>query len=391
MRIGISTYHSCLNDGAILQAYCLASALKERIRGAEVEIVDYRHPSERQVYGPPDDKRKKALSEFVDRVLPLSRERFEDEDPRKAHEYIAKNYDLLVVGSDEVWRLEYRRRWGGLWVDRGSPWTAPFPNIYWPDGDVGIRKATYGASVGGTDWRLIPRGDKRQMREILGGFSAIGFRDSRTRSFLRWLDPALEGRAEWVPDPTFALDWLSLVDRESVRRKLENCGVDFGRPRLGVVLSDSTWLERVVDQFRRKGFQIVGLAVPNCFSDVELFREDLTPPEWGAAFGFMDACLTRRMHPSIACILNGTPFAAVDFYGNALDEQSKLGDLMQTFGLLDYYYRYDKKSCSFEQLLQTCQRVTETPWPKEHVGDVTRSLQKRARDFIDALGSGLAR
>ena len=81
MRIGISTYHSCLNDGAILQAYCLASALKERIQGAEVEIVDYRHPSERQVYGPPDDRRKKALSEFVDKVLPLSRERFEDEDP----------------------------------------------------------------------------------------------------------------------------------------------------------------------------------------------------------------------------------------------------------------------------------------------------------------------
>ncbi len=391
MKIGILTYHSCLNDGAILQAFCLATALKERIRGAEVEVVDYRHSSERKVYGPADDGRKKALSEFVDHVLPLSRERFEEEDPCRAHEFIARNYDMLVVGSDEVWRLEYRSRFGGLWVERGSPWTAPFPNIFWPDGQVEIKKATYGASIGGTDWRLIPRGDKKQMREILDGFSVIGVRDSRTRSFLRWLDPALERRAEWTPDPTFALDWLSLVDREAVRHKMENCGVDFGRPRLGVVLSDSTWLERVVDRFRQKGFQIVGLAVPNRFSDVELFRADLTPPEWGAAFGFLDACLTRRMHPSIACILSGTPFAVVDFYGNPLDDQSKLKDLMGTFGLLDYYYYYDKRSCSYDQLLGTCLRVTEAAWPKERVEGVKKDLQKKAKDFIDALGSGPAR
>ncbi len=390
MRIGILTYHSSLNDGAILQAYCLSAALKERMGGAEVEVVDYRHPGEREAYGPVDDDRKEALADFVNETLPLSPRRFEDISPRGVHEFIANRYDMLVVGSDEVWRLEYRSRFGGLFVERGSAWTPPFPNAFWPNGCVGIRKATYAVSVGGTDWRLIPRGDRKQMREILGGFSVIGVRDSRTRSFLRWLDPALEGRAEWVPDPTFALEWLPKVDRESVRRKLESAGVDFGRPRLAVVLMDSPWLERIVDDFRKKGFQIVGLSIPNRFSDVELFREGLTPLEWACTFGLMDACLTQRMHPSICSILAGTPVAVLDFYGNTRDDQSKLSDLMRTFGLLENYYRYDKKRCSFEQMLATCRRLTEAPWPKEKVENVTKDLQRRAREFIDGLGAAQA-
>lgn len=391
MKLGIVTYHSCLNEGAILQASCLSSALKERLPGSEVEIVDYRYPSERKAYGPVDDRRKKALSEFVEHVLPLSRERFEDEDPRRAHEFIGKNYDMLVVGSDEVWRLEYMRRLGGLRVDRGSPWTPPFPNIYWPNGQVEIMKTAYGASVGGTDWRMIPRSDKRQMREALLGFSSIGVRDSRTSSFLRWLDPALEARSEDVPDPTFALDWLSKVNREGVRRKLENAGVDFRRQRLGIVLMDSPWLQRIVEDFRAKGFQIIGLSIPNRFSDVELFREGFTPLEWGSVFGLMDACLTQRMHPSICSILGGTPVAVLDFYGNAFDEESKLSDLMRTFGLVEYYYRYERNKASFSDMLATCRRAIETPWPEEKVQEVVKGLQGRARKFIDGLTAGQRR
>jgi hypothetical protein len=97
------------------------------------------------------------------------------------------------------------------------------------------------------------------------------------------------------------------------------------------------------------------------------------------------------MHACISSILSGTPVAVLDFYGNALDDQSKLSDLMRTFGLLEYYYRYNKESCSFEEMLRTCQRVTEAPWPKESIAKVTRSLQERAGDFIDSLGSGQGR
>ena len=40
-RIGLLTYHRSVNDGSIMQAWCLYQLLQRELPGARVEIVDY--------------------------------------------------------------------------------------------------------------------------------------------------------------------------------------------------------------------------------------------------------------------------------------------------------------------------------------------------------------
>src|SRR5262249_10538697 len=142
-------------------------------------------------------------------------------------------------------------------------------------------------------------------------FAAIGVRDATTEAFVRWLEPSLE--PEWVPDPTFSANLLADVDREKLRRKLESFGVDFSRPRAGLVAGNREATAFAAHKFRALGYKTVGFSIPNGVSDVELFgAADLSPIEWAAALGEMDLCLTERMHGCIFCILGDTPFIGID-------------------------------------------------------------------------------
>lgn len=45
MKIGILTYHRMVNDGSVMQAYCLFQLLRRFIPEAFIEIIDYRPKS----------------------------------------------------------------------------------------------------------------------------------------------------------------------------------------------------------------------------------------------------------------------------------------------------------------------------------------------------------
>ncbi len=388
MKIGILTLHAGINEGAMLQAWSLVENLRNALPGAEVEIVDHRYlTKQRKTYGAmPRTDRTEALEAFLEERLPLSSRRFVTDDHRETLEYINQSYDALVVGSDEVWKLHYRRRFGGLITVQDNPWQPPFPNVYWPDQSVKICKVSYAASVGNMDWLRIPRRHASHIREILDGFSLLGVRDRRARDFLRWLYPEGPDRAEWVPDPTFSVDLLGLVDRDRLKAKLEAFGVDFSRPRLGIVLWDRRWkrlLARGVQLFRDEGYQVVGMSMENQMADVELFSRGLSPLEWLATFGCFDRCLLQRMHPVIACLLNGTPFAVVDFYRNTLSEMTKLTDLLTSFDLLDYYYYWWWRS--EEQFLGNCERLLREPWPAARVAGTVQRFRSRSAEFTSRL------
>ena len=51
MKIGILTFHRPINYGAYLQAFSLQDRLKEYLREATIEIVDYIAPKERKKSG----------------------------------------------------------------------------------------------------------------------------------------------------------------------------------------------------------------------------------------------------------------------------------------------------------------------------------------------------
>jgi hypothetical protein len=383
-RIGVLTLHSGYNEGAILQSFCVATNLQRNLPDSKVEIIDHRYPSKDKAYGPVRDDKTRVLSDFVDHSLPLSKKRFIADDHRDTFKFIMENYRAVITGSDELWKLKYSRRFFGLASEQIDPWRPAFPNVYWPDESIRIPKIAYAVSIGQTDRRTIPKKHIKRMKRILSQYTLLGVRDQHTMSFLKWLDTEIAVKAEWVPDPTFSTDIVSLVDKEMLKQRLQDWGVDLGRPRICTVLRDSPKLnDNIINEIKKKGFHIVSISLPNSIADVELSDKGFTPLEWFVVFGLMDFCISQRMHSCISCILHDTPFIAVDFYSNPMDGESKMKDLMQSFNLLDYYF--DASKDSPEKLQVMVKSLFSKPWPVLEITQKRILFQNRSKEFTNKI------
>jgi hypothetical protein len=382
-NIGILTLHSGFNEGGILQAFCIASHLQSSLINSKVEIIDHRYPNKVRAYGPVRDEKTRVLNDFVDHALPLSRKRFLSDDHVDTFQCINEDYDAVVTGSDELWKLKYTKRYFGIISEQKDPWCPAFPNVYWPDEIIKIPKIAYAASVGKTEWQTIPLKHITRMKSILADYSLLGIRDQRTMSFMEWLDRNLADKAEWVPDPTFSIDIFSFIDKEMLKQKLQQYGVDFDRPLICTVLRDVQGINEFIQEMKKKGFQIVGSTLPNSVADVALFDKGFTPLEWAGIFGFMNFCISQRMHACISCILQDTPFIAVDFYSNPTDDDTKLKDLMRSFDLLDYHYQVGKDSP--EKFHEIGENLISKPWPAKEIAQKRLLFQNRSKEFTEKI------
>lgn len=175
LKIGVLTFHRCINYGSYWQARCLAEGLQAR--GHDAVILD--HESRRvnlaewkcayrptlPTHVPETDYilyREKIEKFFrIFETLPLS-PRFPLEQ-REAME----NYDAVVVGSDEVWNLFH-------------PWYGKC-SLFYGDGIKADRLIAYAASFGNypASWGL-----EQQWAEKLQNFDAIAVRDSNSQTII---------------------------------------------------------------------------------------------------------------------------------------------------------------------------------------------------------------
>ena len=114
-KIGIMTFHTAYNYGAVLQAYALQNTLIEL--GKENEIIDYKCPTFISDYSTikvnkgikpfiksvlnslTTVKLKKQYDEFAKHNLILSKEKYNTIDElRKAN----LKYDMFITGSDQI-------------------------------------------------------------------------------------------------------------------------------------------------------------------------------------------------------------------------------------------------------------------------------------------------
>jgi hypothetical protein len=152
-KVGVLTFHRCINYGSYWQARCLAEGLSAR--GYNTGIID--HDSRavnlaewkcgfRPVLPTPVPKSdyplyRAKMEAFFDAfcTLPLSR-RFDLQHPEEM-----ESYDLVVVGSDEVWNLMHP------WYGRCA--------LFYGEGVRAQRLVSYAASFGNYDatWGLEPQ------------------------------------------------------------------------------------------------------------------------------------------------------------------------------------------------------------------------------------------
>ena len=182
-KIGIMTFHSALNYGAILQAYALQTFLEEL--DFDVRIVNYRCPFIEKCYRPFFVSDGKYLNAFVRGIcfgntIKLKKKRFvcftakylklsETYYDLPSMEHISKEYDYFVSGSDQVW----------------SPISANFDGAYFLPFAEDNQKISYAASIGTSK---LSDEVKLEMKKRLKGFSCLSVRENSAKALLQEFD-----------------------------------------------------------------------------------------------------------------------------------------------------------------------------------------------------------
>ena len=306
-KIGVLTFHRCINYGSYWQARCLVEGL--RGMGADVVLLDHHStavkwaewrcalsptlplPTRRTDIPAYVVKTRKFLEAFAQ--LPLS-EPFPLEAPERMGDY-----DAIVVGSDEVWNL--RHPWfGGRGIFYGAGLRSP-------------RLVSYAASFGN---QKVSDGLCDHWRRHLRDFRAISVRDDNSRRIIR---RALDKEPELVLDPCLQFPPGASAGGQGEKRAAYIALYGHGFPG---------WFGRAIRHWaNRNGRAIVSIGYRNDWADEQ--RLSAGPEEFAHLIARSDAVVTNFFHGCVFSLINGLPFAAVpsDYRRN------KLRDLMAALNM----------------------------------------------------------
>jgi hypothetical protein len=346
LRIGILSFHRSINYGAFLQCYSLVKNLRE-MGNIRVEVIDYQHSSVykkeildillRGIYNFSMYKEiiKYTIFRKIQKLyLPLSEKRVVSDNITEELIKIIQKYDIVIVGSDEVWKISKHRR---------------FPNIYWAVGNINSNAMSYAASANRTDFKKLNNAETELMSNLLKKMFYIGVRDSYTYEQIKKINPNLNVNINC--DPTFAypFDNEQMIFK-SIERKLARDRIDINRPMIGITTGNRKLAKFVKDRFGGK-YQIIGIGNSNKSTDAYLYN--FTPFEWVRIFRYLSGCISGFFHATIFCIRNRTPFVSIDNEVYYLRHKSKIYDLLERNRLIDCYFNAKKESFKWDKVFDT--------------------------------------
>ena len=325
LKVGVLTFHKCINYGSYWQARCLVEGL--RARGHDTELLDHdcvcvRRAEAKCALQPklPQRTPRQELNayaaktrRFVEAIanLPLSR-RFSLHEPEAA-----SAYDAIVVGSDEVWNFRH-------------PWYGSKP-IFFGDGLRAGRLISYAASFGNhSAWDGI----HPEWACKLGRFSAISVRDENSLHLVR------EGTDS---DPPIVLD-PCLQFPEAIRggtRHRGNYAIVYG-------YLFPEWLSsRVRSWADGAGVRLVSVGYSNPWADEQ--RIGAGPVEFASLMSGARAVITNFFHGCVFALVNGKPWVTAPSDYRSI----KIPDLAATLGAEHRIVDERTQSGEFAELLET--------------------------------------
>lgn len=349
MRIGLLTYHSATNFGANLQALSTVSYLKNN--GHEVIVINW-VPEDLEGYYKKNvsSDQVKVHDDFVKRYFTMSELCRTSKDVRSVIEKF--NLECIIIGSDAVFsyipflkRIHLSRKtFLGI---KNVTSDHKFPNPFWADflyDNDKFKVVAMSASAQYLDFSKCFWWTKNQLRKHLGRFSHITVRDRYTKKLV---DTLLNTSVNITPDPVFSfnVNFSQFIDEEVFRAR-------YGLPEKYVVLSfcnllyPSDWYESLYQIFKKNGYLVVNLAMPEgCVefkADIKI-DTPLDPLDWYNIIRFSSGYIGQRMHPMIVALHNLVPVYIFDHYVVTELESSKIYDLLERFDLKASYYNVKTK------------------------------------------------
>ena len=288
LKIGVLTFHRCINYGSFWQARALVEGL--RARGHDAVLLDHHsrevtwaewrcafqptlpEPTLRSDFRHYAAKARRFLDAF--RLLPQTQP-FALNDPSGLD-----RFDLVVIGSDEVWNLHH-------------PWYGG-KSIFYGEGLNADRIVSFAASFGNYSchWGIDERWAERLQR-----FDRLSVRDENSY----WLVNGCTGlKPEVVLDPVLQFPDVSRTEPEPKREPyLLLYGHGF----------PDWYLRSVRSVADRSGLRLVSIGYRNGIADEQWLRAG--PLEFARAMAEASAVATNFFHGCVFALLTGKPFAAV--------------------------------------------------------------------------------
>jgi hypothetical protein len=322
--IGVLTLHRCINYGSYWQARCLVEGL--RARGHHATIVD--HHSWRMnlaewtcgvrpvlpTAGPTRDYLLYGVKilKFVRTVASLPR------SPRFTLEHPAEmaRFDLVVVGSDEVWNLRH-------------PWYGGCA-LFFGTGVRARRLVSYAASFGNY---AASHGLDQTWASRLREFAAISVRDDNSR---RLITTALGREPELVLDPC-----LQFLPRPEGRWR--------GPRRPFVAVYGHNFSAAFSREVRRwatsRRYQLVSLGYRNAWADTQWITAD--PHDFAQGIARAHAVATNFFHGCVFALRYAKPLVCeISPYRSV-----KVPDLMATVGGESHLVAADTPAATYDARL----------------------------------------
>lgn len=322
MKIGLLTFHSAHNYGAVLQAFATQETLKQL--GHKVSIIDYRPPYvlKQRIFPslksqPLSLKIKLVAEGVIAFIWKIKRKRGFDHFIYSRFEltenkYISpfsenKNFDAYVMGSDQIWNIKF---------------TMGFDQVYWGSfiASEVARKISYAASM---SHYILTKEEKARMALLLKNFDAISVREAELKSFI---DEHFDFDVKTVLDPTLLLPashWQNITKRPSVNKKyvlVYSVGIRNNTLRIARSIA------------KELGIDVIELTMGVDRKVLSNKYQAATPEEFVGLFEYAEFVVTSSFH--------GTAFAIIfnkDFYSVAhgTDKDTRQKTILAKLGLSD--------------------------------------------------------
>lgn len=302
MKIGILTYFRNFNPGAFLQAYELSQVLKKRYPDHEIEVINFQMHREKvfiwnifkeivinfsffEAYGL--YKYQRAI-----RKLSLSSPRIESDKMDELGAYIDRTYDVVIIGSDELWKTDGYRG---------------FPTPFWLDYSFKkCRKCSFSPSSR-SNISNMSETDKDIIRKCISELEFVGVRDEKTYRELVKVVP--EKEIHIICDPTFLGEYDN--DRHKCREKIrKHFKIPSSQKILTAILQNEN-LFRIIKRHYKDEYFILALSDESDFADGNCLYVD--PFEWIEVIAASDFVITQSFHCSVFSMIHSVSFLGIDY------------------------------------------------------------------------------
>ncbi|QIK79456.1 polysaccharide pyruvyl transferase family protein [Sphingomonas piscis] len=285
-KIGVLTFHKCINYGSYWQARCLVEGLQAK--GHDAVLLDH-HSDEvaraeiRCAFQPklPERSPRSDIRDYSQKVrsflkafagLPVSA-------PFSLYEPGAvQGFDTIVIGSDEVWNLRH-------------PWYGQ-KSIFYGDGLKADRLVSYAASFGNHD---ADEGLHPWWAGHLGNFGAISVRDENSR---RLVKDGTGREPTMVLDPCLQFPGIAQVEPAN---EDEPYAVVYGH-------GFPVWFAEAVQRWASDArIKLLSIGYRNEWADEQ--RLSAGPDDFAALVAGARAVVTNFFHGCVFALLNNKPFA----------------------------------------------------------------------------------